>query len=45
MAYESIKVDIIPGAENAEVLHFSQFDNKRPFFIELFNGGVEFIPE
>ena len=45
MAYESIKVDIIPGAENAEVLHFSQFDNKRPFFIELFNGGAEFIPE
>ena len=45
MAYESIKVDIIPGAENAEVLHFSQYDNKRPFFIELFNGGAEFIPE
>lgn len=45
MSYESIKVDIIPGAENAEVLHFSQYDNKRPFFIELFNGGVEFIPE
>lgn len=45
MAYESIKVDIIPGAENAEVLHFSQYDNKRPFFIELFNGEDEFIPE
>lgn len=45
MAYESIKVDIIPGAENAEVLHFSQYDNKRPFFIELFNGADEFIPE
>ena len=45
MEYESIKVDIIPGAENAEVLHFSQYDNKRPFFIELFNGGAEFIPE
>lgn len=45
MAYESIKVDIIPGAENAEVLHFSQYDNKRPFFIELLNGGAEFIPE
>ena len=45
MAYESIKVDIIPGAENAEVLHFSQFDNKRPFFIELFNGADEFIPD
>ena len=45
MAYESIKVDIIPGAENVEVLHFSQYDNKRPFFIELFNGGAEFIPE
>lgn len=45
MAYESIKVDIIPGAENAEVLHFSQYDNKRTFFIELFNGGAEFIPE
>ena len=45
MSYESIKVDIIPGAENAEVLHFSQYDNKRPFFIELLNGGAEFIPE
>lgn len=45
MAYESIKVDIIPGADNAEVLHFSQYDNKRPFFIELFNGGAEFIPD
>ena len=40
--YQTIIVDITPGAKEKPVLNASQFDNGRPFNVALAWGGVPF---